>query len=285
MKIAFLGTGLMGSLMAERLIQQQYDLIVWNRTTSKTEKLKQLGAEIASSPSYAIQKAELVITMLSDYVAVSSVLFEKEISYKNKTVIQMSTISPGESEILSERIQKSGGDYIEAPVLGGLAQIPEGKLLPMIGASEEMFVKWKPFLLNFAENVFYVGNVGKGAAAKLACNQLIASLLSAFSMSLGYLTDQGIDPELFMQVIRPSSYYVPAFDRKKEAMISGDYSNTNFPLKHLLKDVKLVIDNFGNSNVNVESLIKVKEILEQGVKSNLGNLDYSALHQIIYKNK
>jgi 3-hydroxyisobutyrate dehydrogenase-like beta-hydroxyacid dehydrogenase len=155
----------------------------------------------------------------------------------------------------------------------------------MIGASEEMFVKWKPFLLNFAENVFYVGNVGKGAAAKLACNQLIASLLSAFSMSLGYLTDQGIDPELFMQVIRPSSYYVPAFDRKKEAMISGDYSNTNFPLKHLLKDVKLVIDNFGNSNVNVESLIKVKEILEQGVKSNLGNLDYSALHQIIYKNK
>jgi 3-hydroxyisobutyrate dehydrogenase-like beta-hydroxyacid dehydrogenase len=78
---------------------------------------------------------------------------------------------------------------------------------------------------------------------------------------------------------------VPAFDRKKEAMISGDYSNTNFPLKHLLKDVKLVIDNFGNSNVNVESLIKVKEILEQGVKSNLGNLDYSALHQIIYKNK
>lgn len=285
MKIAFLGTGLMGSLMAERLIQHKYDLIVWNRTTSKTEKLKQLGAEIASSPTYAIQKAELVITMLSDYVAVSSVLFEKEFSYKNKTVIQMSTISPGESEILSERIQKSGGDYIEAPVLGGLAQIPEGKLLPMIGASEEMFVKWKPFLLNFAENVFYVGNVGKGAAAKLACNQLIASLLSAFSMSLGYLTDQGIDPELFMQVIRPSSYYVPAFDRKKEAMISGDYSNTNFPLKHLLKDVKLVIDNFGNSNVNVESLIKVKEILEQGVKSNLGNLDYSALHQIIYKNK
>jgi 3-hydroxyisobutyrate dehydrogenase len=285
MKIAFLGTGLMGSLMAERLIQHKYDLIVWNRTTSKTEKLKQLGAEIASSPTYAIQKAELVITMLSDYVAVSSVLFEKEFSYKNKTVIQMSTISPGESEILSERIQKSGGDYIEAPVLGGLAQIPEGKLLPMIGASEEMFVKWKPFLLNFAENVFYVGNVGKGAAAKLACNQLIASLLSAFSMSLGYLTDQGIDPELFMQVIRPSSYYVPAFDRKKEAMISGDYSNTNFPLKHLLKDVKLVIDNFGNSNVNVESLIKVKEILEQGVKSNLGNLDYSSLHQIIYKNK
>lgn len=285
MKIAFLGTGLMGSLMAERLIQHKYDLIVWNRTTSKTEKLKQLGAEIASYPTYAIQKAELVITMLSDYVAVSSVLFEKEFSYKNKTVIQMSTISPGESEILSERIQKSGGDYIEAPVLGGLAQIPEGKLLPMIGASEEMFVKWKPFLLNFAENVFYAGNVGKGAAAKLACNQLIASLLSAFSMSLGYLTDQGIDPELFMQVIRPSSYYVPAFDRKKEAMISGDYSNTNFPLKHLLKDVKLVIDNFGNSNVNVESLIKVKEILEQGVKSNLGNLDYSSLHQIIYKNK
>lgn len=285
MKVAFLGTGLMGSLMAERLIQHKYDLILWNRTESKTMKLKQLGAEIADSPSSAIQKAELVITMLADYVAVSSVLFEKELSYKNKTVIQMSTISPGESELLMERINLKGGEYLEAPVLGGLAQIPDGKLLPMVGASKELFVKWEMFLHNFAENVFYIGNVGKGSAAKLACNQLIASLLSAFSMSLGYITEQNIDPEIFMQVIRPSSYYVPAFDRKKDAMISGDYSETNFPLKHLNKDVKLAIENFGNSNVNVDPLSKVNEILELAIKSNLGNLDYSALHQIIYKHK
>jgi 3-hydroxyisobutyrate dehydrogenase len=96
----------------------------------------------------------------------------------------MSTIAPGESEILSERVEHLGGEYIEAPVLGGLGQIPEGKLLPMVGSTKEQFEKWKPFLENFAESVNYMGEVGKGAAAKLACNQLIASLITSFVMPL-----------------------------------------------------------------------------------------------------
>ena len=103
MKIAFLGTGLMGGLMAQRLLDKKYNVVVWNRTKSKTEKLKKQGALVAETPAEAISESELIITMLSDFNAVSSVLFPENVNYKNKTVIQMSTIAPGESILLKEK--------------------------------------------------------------------------------------------------------------------------------------------------------------------------------------
>lgn len=281
MKIAFLGTGLMGNLMAERLIKNNFELTVWNRTKSKTGNLKSIGAIVAETPSNAIKHCDLIITMLSDYSAVQQVLSDNEISYLGKTLIQMGTIGPQESISIKNIIEAGGGEYLEAPVLGGLAQIPDGKLLPMVGSSKVQFDKWKSFLMVFGESVVYTGEVGKGAAVKLACNQLIASLLTSFSMSLGYITAQNIDPEIFMKIIRPSSYYVPAFDRKLENMISHDYSNTNFPLKHLLKDVKLAKTEFTNFGINTDVLRQIENVLIAGLNNHLGEKDYSALHEII----
>lgn len=205
MKIGFIGIGLMGSRMAKRLIDKGYILTIWNRTIEKTEKLKNKGAHVAENPSAVIYNSDLIITMLSDFNAVTSVLFSEKNDFNGKTILQMSTISPGESIILSERVGKLGGEYIEAPVLGGLAQIPEGKLLPMFGGTKDQFKKWKPFLENFADTITYMGEIGKGASAKLACNQLIATLIASFSMSLGYIEKEGIDVESFMQVLRSGS--------------------------------------------------------------------------------
>ncbi len=282
MKVTFLGIGLMGKLMAERLLEKGYDVTVWNRTASKTESLKEKGAAVASNPSEAIGKSKVIITMLSDFIAVSNVLFAEKNDFEGKTVIQMSTISPGESCIVKERVEQSGGEYIEAPVLGGIAQIPQGKLIPMVGGEESLYKKWKPFLENFAEEVHYMGKAGKGAATKLACNQLIATMVSSFSMSLGYIQSQGIDIETFMKIIRPSGYYAPAYDRKLESMVTRDFKNTNFALKNLLKDANLARGEFAGSGVNTAILDSVGEILREGVKQNLSELDYAALHEVIY---
>lgn len=281
MKIGFIGIGLMGSLMAERLLVKGYSLVIWNRTIEKTEKLKNKGANVAENPSAVISHSDLIITMLSDFTAVTSVLFSGKNSFNGKTVLQMSTISPGESIILSERVKLLGGEYVEAPVLGGLAQIPEGKLLPMFGGTKEQFKKWKPFLENFAETITYMGEVGKGSSAKLACNQLIATLIAAFSMSLGYMIKEGIDVESFMQVLRPSSYYVPAFDRKLNNMVTRDFTDTNFPLKHLLKDINIAKREFYDKGINTDVLEQVKDVLADAVRNGLSDSDYSAKHNII----
>lgn len=285
MKVAFLGTGLMGGLMAQRLISKNFSLVVWNRTVEKTEKLKSLGAKVASNPKEAIRECETIITMLSDYNAMVEVLFKDKISFNGKTLIQMSTISPDQSILLKERVEHLGGEYLEAPVLAGVAQAGEGKLLPMVGSTVEQFIKWKPFLENLGETIEHMGEVGKGSAAKLACNQLIATMLTSFAMSVGYIRENNIDVEKFMTILRPSSYYASAFDKKLPNMISRNFLDTNFPLKHLLKDLNLIIDEFERKGIGVEVLAPIKNILLEGIAQNLSEADYSALYGIIHPEK
>lgn len=286
MKIAFLGTGLMGGLMAKRLIQKGFDVTVYNRTPSKTESLKAQGAKVALKPYEAINKCDVIILMVADYNAVSALLFGEKLSFENKIVIQMSTIGSNESLVVKDKIEQSGGEYIEAPVLGGIAQIPAGQLIPMVGSTVEQFNKWKEFLKNFGESVYYIGKVGKAASAKLACNQLIATMITSFAMSLAYIRSEGIDVETFMKIIRPSAYYAPAYDRKLENMTNHDYTNTNFSLKNLLKDVILAEDEFSKNGVDVTTLNSVSEILKEGIRKDLSDLDYSALYEVIrFENK
>jgi 3-hydroxyisobutyrate dehydrogenase len=282
MKIAFLGIGLMGKLMAERLLEKKYDVTVWNRTISKTDTLKLMGANVSSSSAEAIRKCDVIITMLSEFNAVSNSLFAEKNKFAGKTVIQMSTIAPGESLIIKERVEQTGGEYIEAPVLGGVAQIPQGKLIPMVGCTKDLCEKWKPFLKIFGEEIHYIGEVGKASAAKLACNQLIATMVSSFAMSIGYIQSQGIDVETFMKIIRPSAYYAPAFDRKLDGMIKRDYTNTNFALKNLLKDVNLAIGEFSSSGLEISPLESVGKILNEAMRQHLAEFDYAALYEVIH---
>lgn len=285
MKAAFLGTGLMGGLMVERLLGKGFDVTVYNRTASKAEGLKAKGAKVVTKASEAISSCDVIIVMVSDFTAVSAVLFDEAVSFKNKTVIQMSTIAPEESLTAMKKVEQYGGEYIEAPVLGGIAQIPAGQLIPMVGGTQDQFSKWKKFLENFGESVYYMGLVGKGAATKLACNQLIATMVTSFAMSLGYIQSEGIDVETFMKIMRPSAYYAPAFDGKLESMVTHDYTRTNFSLKNLLKDVNLALDNFSNNGVEVSALNSVAEVLKKGIGLELSNLDYAALYEVIRSKK
>ncbi len=137
MKVAFLGTGLMGGLMVQRLLGKGLEITVYNRTASKADSLKSKGAIVVAKSSDAIAACDVIIVMVADFNAVSAVLFNEEVSFKNKTVIQMSTIGPNESQTVQKRVEQSGGEYLEAPVLGGVAQIPVGQLIPMVGGTAD----------------------------------------------------------------------------------------------------------------------------------------------------
>ena len=282
-KIAFLGTGLMGLPMALLLCDAGYELNVFNRTKSKTEPLAEKGSSVFDNPTVAIEGSEIIIVMLSDYSAVCSTLFKNNFrAYSKKTVIQMSTISPDENILLKNRIEDYGGSFIEAPVLGSIPQIKAGSLFVLVGADHFLFNKWQSFLKNFGEEVIHFGEVGKASSAKLALNQLIVTLTSAFSMSLGYVRNKDVDVQQFMNVLRKSALYAPAFDKKLENMISRDYRNPNFPVKHLLKDVKLMNDQFGKNGIDNSILQSVIKILADTINDGYSEYDYSALYNTIH---
>lgn len=283
MKVGFIGTGLMGLPMAQRLLDANIEVVAYNRTLSKLEPLQAAGAAIAEHPQDAIRDCDCVILMLTDASAIRNVLLSDTSRQQllDRTVIQMGTITPTESRAIRDEVVAAGGDYLEAPVLGSIPQAKAGKLIVMVGGSAEQFQRWSKLLQHFGSEPLLIGSVGAAAAVKLALNQLIASLSAAFALSLGFVQRQGIDVDLFMQILRDSALYAPTFDKKLQQMIDRNYSQTNFPTKHLMKDTKLFITEAESAGLNVSSLEGVRKILELAVDRAFSEQDYSSLFSVI----
>lgn len=283
MKVAFLGTGLMGLPMAQRLLDANIEVVAYNRTPEKLAPLQAAGAEIVTHPRQAIRAAECIILMLTNAAAIYHVLLSDTSwrTLEGRTVIQMGTITPTESQEIRDSVVGGGGEYIEAPVLGSIPEAKNGNLIVMVGAKPEQYQRHLDLLQNFGTQPLLVGSVGTASALKLALNQLIASLTTSFALSLAFVQRQGVDVDLFMQVLRDSSLYAPTFDKKLSRMLDGNYTNPNFPIKHLLKDTDLFISEAKSLGLELNSIEAVRQILQTAVKMSFANADYSALFSVI----
>lgn len=279
MRIAWIGTGLMGRPMAERLLAAGHEVTVYNRTRAKAEALAASGASVAGRAEEAIARGEAVFLMLKDAAAINDLLFDGNLD--RKTVVQMSTIAPRESTALAEEVRRRGGDYLEAPVLGSTPQAREGKLLVMVGGTPEQLGRWGEVLRALGPEPILVGPVGQAAALKLALNQLIGALSATFSLSLGMVRRQGLDVELFMDILRKSTFYAPTFDRKLPGMLARDFSDPNFPAALMLKDLDLIHGNAADLGLDTTVLDGVREVFRKTVQKGLGGADYSALYEVI----
>lgn len=283
MKVAFLGTGLMGLPMAQKLLEARVQLIAYNRTPEKLEPLKEIGAEIAEKPYQAINAAECVILMLTNAAAIYSVLLSDRSSQAvaGKSVIQMGTITPTESREIRDAVVAAGGEYLEAPVLGSIPEAQAGNLIVMVGAHQEQYQRHLELLKHFGPEPILVGSVGTAAALKLALNQLIASLTASFALSLSFVQRYGIDEDLFMYILRQSALYAPTFDKKLPRMLDSNYANPNFPTKHLMKDTDFFIEEAKAASLNVSSIEGVRKILEMAMKMSFAHEDYSSIFSVI----
>jgi 3-hydroxyisobutyrate dehydrogenase len=278
MNIAILGTGIMGTPMAERLIESGHTLAVYNRTVDKLKPLVAIGAHAFSTPSQAVRASDAVIVMLADIKAINSVLFgSPRVSFRNRTVIQMGTIAPEESMRIAKRVSRLGGEYVECPVLGSKEEAKNQTLILMFGGTKAQHEKWSDFLTAFGKAPLYIGEVGKASGMKLALNQIIAGLGAAFSLSLAFVESSGIDRDLFMNIIRKSALYAPMFDKKWERLVNRNYAGPNFPTKLLLKDVNLFLKEAKSRRLNVDSLAGIRRVLETAVQSGHGDVDYIAI--------
>ena len=267
MKITLIGTGLMGYPMAKRLLFMGHQLVVFNRTSEKSASLTDFGAEVAESPYAAIMASDCIILMLTNFEAINSVLFKNPEILKGKTIIQMSTISPDESMGICQKVIESGGEYLEAPVLGSISEAQSGTLFVTVGASARQFSAWLEIFKCFGAEPVLVGPVPHAATLKLALNQLIGSLTTAFSLSLGLLLNNNVNVEVFMDILRKSALYAPTFDKKLPRMLSRDFANPNFPAKLLLKDIDLILNVAKDTSLNTSSLEGVRSIVNDAVEN------------------
>ncbi len=284
MKTAVIGLGLMGSEIALRLKRQGIEVTCWNRGAERAQAAHERGLPVTATAADAIAAADIVILVLSDADAIRETLLDPPdaaLALSGRIVVQMGTIGPGESRAIAERAEGLGARYLEAPVLGSLPEVREGRLIVMAGGDPALFEQCLPVLRDLSRDPQLIGGVGAGAALKLAMNQLIAGLTASFSLSLGLVRSEGIDVDQFMTLLRGSALHARTFDKKLDKYLSHDYGAANFPLKHLLKDVRLVHQVAEQAGLNTGLLAAMEAACVRAEALGYGDQDYSALYEAI----
>jgi 3-hydroxyisobutyrate dehydrogenase len=204
--LAFLGQGLMGQPMTLRLLQAGYRVHVWNRSRPKLQPALDRGAIEAETPREAAKAADVVLLCLLDTRAVEEVAFGADgisgAEGRGKVLVDHSSISPDATRTFAERLaSRSGMQWVDAPVSGGVKGAQEGSLAIMCGGHPEAIDRVRPALSSYARNITHMGPAGTGQTTKL-CNQVIVGVaVATMAEAVTLAQNAGVDarrlPEAF----------------------------------------------------------------------------------------
>ena len=271
----------MGKAFVERFLSQGYTVRVFNRTQDNIKDLPD-DVIVCETADELVSASDTIILMVSNAEAISDILqLEKQKDLQGKTILQMATISPTQTKEIGEAIISRGSDYLEAPVLGSIPEAKAGTLIIMAGGSKDVFDDALPTLQILGTAPRYIGETGSAAALKLAMNQLIASLTAGFSLSLGYAIKNGVAPDLFMETVRESALYAKTYDKKLQKYLDRDFGAANFTTQHLLKDIRLFIEDAKAAGLNTDALEGIERITNKTVEDGMDVMDYSSIFEVI----
>jgi len=273
--VAVIGLGGMGSRMARRLLDSGHELVVWNRTMEKAQPLVELGAIAAESPADAARRAEAVIIMVTDPVALQEVIEGPDGvaagASEATTVIQMSTVSPAATSRLQTVLEPTGAGLLDSPVLGSLTEVASGTLKVFAGGPDELVERWLP-LVSVLGSVIRVGPIGAGTAAKLVANSTLLGILGVLGEALAVAQQLGLPREVTFEVLAATPIAAQA-ERRRPAIESGKYP-PRYALHLALKDANLILEASGTELRVIEA---VREWLAEANEASWGDKDYSAL--------
>ena len=281
MRVGVIGIGIIGRAVVNRMSEAEIPVSIFNRSMDRIRDLDSDNLIVQKSAEDLIKASEYVILTVSDREAIDEVLFSSSVDFSSKVIIQMGTISPQQSQDLQNKIVSAGGRYVESPILGSRREIQQKSIILLVGCVKELYSEVSELLHIFGENVHYLGAVGKASALKLAMNNLIAMHAAGMSLSLGMIKESQIDPQIFMGILKTSSLYAPMFDKKLKNWLSNEYSDPNFPTKHLLKDVDLIANYTDSIGLQTNAIRAVRAIVEKSIELGYGDEDYSAIFKTI----
>jgi 3-hydroxyisobutyrate dehydrogenase-like beta-hydroxyacid dehydrogenase len=243
--VSVLGTGRMGSAMAERLAAQGLKVVVYNRTADRAIELaRRTGVRTAATPAEAAAEADVVITMVADDAAVRA-LFDGPDGVASgiradSVAVDMSTVLPATIRSVAAGIAATGAGILDGPVSGSVTSTLAGELTIMVGGSAADLERARPVLDRLAKRVVHVGPLGTGAAMKLAVNTLIYGLNGAIAEGLVLAERNGIDRALAYDVFSASAAGAPFVGYKRAAFVDPDATPVAFSLTLAEKDLRLI---------------------------------------------
>ncbi len=275
-----MGLGIMGSPMAANIFRAGYPLMVYNRTPDKAEKFADLGAGVASTPRALAHAAQVLIAMVTGPEALNELLWGKDGAGPelgaNKVFINMSSVSPGYTRELAEKLALSGVTFIDAPVSGTKKPAEEGTLLILAGGLEEQVKAVEPLLLTMGKKVIYCGPVGQGSMMKMTINLLLGIMMAGLAEALNFGRRGGLPLDTMLDTVFSGPLNCGLFQMKAGMLKENDFP-PNFPLKHMTKDLKFVVDTAYETGAPAPLGHLLLHLYRLSVSHNLGDQDFAAI--------
>jgi 3-hydroxyisobutyrate dehydrogenase-like beta-hydroxyacid dehydrogenase len=285
MRVAFIGLGIMGSRMAVHLARAGHELTVWNRTGEKAEQWAQVhGGKVAATPADAAAEAEVAITMVVDGPQVEAVLLGPgggaEGAGSGLLCVDMSTIAPSDTRRIGAALAERGIAFMDAPVTGSSPKAEDGTLTIMAGGDKRDFVRARPLFEAMGELVVHVGELGHGETIKLINNAVAAVNAAVVGEALLVGRRAGVDLDALERVMGAGSGGSAMLALKAGPMRRHDYE-TLFKLEHMLKDVRLCLEEGQAVGAPFTFAAHAREILTAAAGRGLGEADFAALVEVL----
>ncbi len=240
MKIGLVGLGRMGTAMAQRLRDNGFDVVGWDVNAERTKVMSESGLQIGANPRAVAAESEIVISIITEDHGVRHIFTGSNGflsgDVKGKLFIEMSTLQPMTGRELAPVVTAKGAHLIDAPVLGTIPQVKEGKLVALVGGRAEDLNRARPVLEKMTRRIEHMGPNGSGYAMKLAVNLGLGAYIQALSESLALGARQGLALDQMLEVLQEAPY-ASGWLKSKIGVLKGEMPAMTLDIRTLRKDI------------------------------------------------
>lgn len=279
MRVAVLGTGIMGAAMARSLAREGHEVTVWNRTPERARAAAGDRITACGAVADALLGADVAYTMLYDADSVVDIAAEVVGSLGEDAVwAQSTTVGPAGMRRIAAAAAAVGDRLLHAPVLGTRQPAEDGKLTVLVAGPTAAVERAQPTFEAIGARTVEVGErLGDASALKLAANSWIASICAATAQALGLAEAQGLDPQLFLEAIQGGAVDSAYAQAKGGLMLSRSWDGPAFALDSVVKDVGLMIDAARDNGFSDELLVSLLALYDRASERGLGGADMAAV--------
>ena len=267
--------------MAANLARAGYELRVYNRTRATADGwAAEHGGSVVATPAELGAASDVVISMVVDGDQVREVLLGDDGVAQGAAAgtlcVDMSTIAPAQTRAIGADLQARGIELMDAPVTGSSPKAEDGTLTIMAGGREEDFARSRPLFEVMGELVVHVGPLGDGETIKLINNAVAAANAATVGEALLVGQATGVDLDALVTVMGRGSGGSAMLDLKAGPMRAHDYA-TLFKLEHMLKDVRLCLEEAQNANAPFPAAARARDVLVAAMARGHADDDFVAL--------
>jgi 3-hydroxyisobutyrate dehydrogenase-like beta-hydroxyacid dehydrogenase len=276
-RVGVVGLGLMGTAITERLLDDGYDAVVWNRTPEKAVALIERGAVWSDNP---LTECRRVILSLYSSAVVRDVMEQLKAGWRpGQIVIDTTTGEPDDAAAMAERLASFGVTYLDAPISGSSQQTREGEATVMVGGDRASFEACRDLWPVLGKKVFHVGVCGAASKMKLVTNLVLGLNRAALAEGLAFAAAVGISPGAALEVLQESAAYSKTMETKGRKMVDGDF-RAQARLSQHLKDVRIILETAAESGRRLPLTEAHAELLHTAERMGLGESDNSAIIRV-----